>query len=283
VILLMLYNGVVYQQNSSCGVWKASGSTWVPASFPVDLAPPADVGFTCPGIGGVWVSSSGNKLYSSNQSVNPGWPGPFNFYFDASCSGAAVASSGELSLSQATIGQNPLYVTGSNTATSLTANWGATSNFAPFSYTGELSPGVSLVLSSVDCAGNPTTTIWSYDGTLYNNPATPAMIAGSWSWMQTGMNLTIDSLGNITIPNIEQTAAAGCGYSGSVTVLNPNYNLYEISLSFSQCPSGGYEHGVGYAGLLSVDSAQSPVVLEGGVVTNGNGFGGTGDLYLTRQ
>jgi hypothetical protein len=286
VIMLLWYNGLIFQQNNACATyaWEANTGTWSQTIFPGGFTPPPAVGYTCPGLGGVWTSSSGEKLYSSNQYPLPNpatWWGQIDFYYDAVCSGGGSASyAGNLSLSQSTIGENPLYVSGPSTNTEN----GQADSYSTFTYTGQLSPGVSLALTGVDCLGNPLTTNWTYDGALYNKPASLALIAGNWATLPNGGTLAIDSNGNITIPDIAQTVYAGCTASGTVTIPNPNYNLYAFTMSFSGCGSGPYEHGNTVTGLLTIDSTAAPAVLEGGAIwDDDDGGAGNTDFYLIRQ
>jgi len=77
---------------------------------------------------------------------------------------------------------------------------------------------------------------------LYERPSSLEAIAGTWTNYSSGYyeKFTIDSKGNVTRPII-----SGCTTSGSVSIIDPRYNVYAVNLTVNNC---GDENGF-YRGL----------------------------------
>jgi hypothetical protein len=168
VILLLWYNGVIFQQNNNCGVWYASNGKWLPTQFPGGITAPATVGYTCPGIGGIWTaviagSSLGtNVLFTTPATINSSWSGPINFFYEAYTAGCVgVANySGTLSYDNSVAGESPLFASGAGNILnngSLLSSDCVSPGYSPNSYTGSLVPGASLSMTQTDSAGNHAT------------------------------------------------------------------------------------------------------------------------------
>lgn len=86
-----------------------------------------------------------------------------------------------------------------------------------------------------------------------------------------------------------RTGYAGCTASSTITIPNPNCILYAVTMSFSGCVSGPYEHGDTVTGLLTIDSTAAPAVLEGGAIwkddddEGGAGSGNTDFYFIPQQ
>jgi hypothetical protein len=274
VILLMYFNGVVYQQNSACAVYQAANNSWIKTTYPGGASIPADVGYTCPGFGGVWTDANGTTLITSTQTLSSESAyGNFNVYYDSSSCGSFGQFAGNLAITQSTIGENPLQLAGA-----VTTNADVSSPA-----TGQLQPGSSLSLSVSGCSS----TTWAFNGGLYNQPSSLALIAGSWFSSIDDATLVIDSTGAITEPDVDQGIYAGCTpVSGQVSLINPNYNLYSFTLSygFTQTCRAFSPMGQTFTGFLTLDQSSTPnVLLGGGRGANDSGGFSNNDFNMTRQ
>jgi hypothetical protein len=92
-----------------------------------------------------------------------------------------------------------------------------------------------------------------YDAAIYEQPSSLAAVSGSWtirnlSGAATG-TLKVSANGSFTGFDI-----LGCGYSGTISIIDSRDNAYRVNLNVSNCgaANGAYE---GLAGLLSTFSA----------------------------
>ena len=80
-------------------------------------------------------------------------------------------------------------------------------------------------------------------------------------------------------------ATSGCTYTGQISVINPSYNLYSVSITASGC-TGNYAvlNGLTEQGLATVDSTVTPNVLTlGSSVTLPTGGTYINDFDSTRE
>jgi hypothetical protein len=280
VIMLLWYNGLIFQQNSTCGTWAwaAANGPWNQTAFPGGFTPPATVGYTCPGVGGIWTASSPNAvgmLLTSQTSVSSGWPGPISLFYQMTIPacvnnpGNITGFTGSLAITNSTVGESPLYVSGTQTIGSDDCAGGA---YAPGNtFTGSLVPASTLSLTETDTSYSVSyTTSWTFDANLYNQPSSLDSLAGTWNDTTDVDTLTISPAGVMTESNL-QAMYAGCTVSGQVSIINQYYNLYSFILDWEHCPSGPYEHGVALTGLLFLDTSTSPVQLIGGGISTNDG------------
>jgi hypothetical protein len=85
---------------------------------------------------------------------------------------------------------------------------------------------------------------------LYERPSSLSAIAGTWTNYSSGYyeTITIDSSGNITRPPI-----SGCTTSGSISIIDSNYNAYNITLNVNNC---GSQNGL-YSGLAVLTDTET--------------------------
>jgi hypothetical protein len=99
---------------------------------------------------------------------------------------------------------------------------------------------------------------------LYDQPSSLELLEGEWSF--------IDRDGLVFKLAIEAGAISGadsddCKYAGNVSVINPQYNAYNVMLKISDCDSVNGE----YEGLSYIDDKES-VYLRVDVGNNSYGF-----------
>jgi hypothetical protein len=263
VILLMYYNGAIYQQNNTCGVWFESGANWVQAAFPAGVAEPAAVATTCPGLSGI-------RTAAPQIPHGVGYPaitaravmlstGSGEFYYETIYSGESSPLcvglySGTLSANGSSVsGSGNFY--GSGTLGGLAVGCpGEQSD----TFSGTLNAGSSLSLTD-NIIGQIN---WTFSN-LYDQPASLAAIAGNWL-----ISYPLDGQGSDAILSISSSGAlymlatSGCTYTGQISVINPSYNLYSVSLTATGCTENyAVLNGLTEQGLATVDSSVTPNVL----------------------
>lgn len=96
---------------------------------------------------------------------------------------------------------------------------------------GTLVPGSTLVLNAT-VSGTPYSATFNYSS-AYNQPSSFATIAGNWN--EDYGAIVINSTGGVTWQLSDFGALASCAVSGQVTLIDTNYNAYDITVSFSNC------------------------------------------------
>lgn len=101
----------------------------------------------------------------------------------------------------------------------------------------------------------PTGSISVFYENIYDRDSSLSLIAGTY---QDGNVFTINPDGSFTIPN----NAPGCAFTGMVSLLSSNYNLYQIDGSSSGCTDPAQD-GIysGYATLLDSTGVNDQLVL----------------------
>jgi len=150
---------------------------------------------------------------------------------------------------------------------------GSTAGVGTLSATFSASSTISGTFSFTTSANTVTSSTWSlaFDS-IYDNPSSLSAITGSYTEplpavtggadpMQ-GANLTITGLGGIS----GQGGSSGCVLSGTVTIGDASYNLYEIAYKLSEC-TGAFAtlNGVPFTGLAEINSNASPAQFVIGV------------------
>lgn len=99
---------------------------------------------------------------------------------------------------------------------------------------------------------------------LYERPSSLEAIAGTWTNYSSGYyeKFTIDSKGNVTRPII-----SGCTTSGSVSIIDPRYNVYAVNLTVNNC---GDENGFyrGLAVLTDTNGSNDTIVGSANTTTH---------------
>jgi len=124
-----------------------------------------------------------------------------------------------------------------------------------------------------------TTTTWSlaYDK-IYTNPSSLGAIAGTYTDTSNqdpsyGATVTISSSGAISVGG---PAASGCVLSGQVSIDDPTYNIYKVSVSYASCKSGTPQAvlngihftGVGVIGAVAQNTVLIAVTGQTGALVN---------------
>jgi hypothetical protein len=92
-----------------------------------------------------------------------------------------------------------------------------------------------------------------YDAAIYEQPSSLAAVSGDW----TIRNLSGAVTGTLRVSgngSFSGSDSSGCGYSGTISMIDARYNAYRVNLNVSNCgvANGAYE---GLAGLLSTLTA----------------------------
>lgn len=72
-----------------------------------------------------------------------------------------------------------------------------------------------------------------FDGATYNRDSSLALMVGTWRTVLDGVQITIAIQGNGSYTG---TSTDGCSYSGSVFIINPQFNAYGVD-NVATCPS----------------------------------------------
>ena len=96
------------------------------------------------------------------------------------------------------------------------------------------------------------TTELTYDA-LYDRDSSLALIAGDYD--DSGLVVSVNSNGEI----FEQDPVSGCVVNGSVGIIESRFNLYDISISYSNCLGSGIVlNGSTFTGLAILDDSVVP-------------------------
>jgi hypothetical protein len=133
----------------------------------------------------------------------------------------------------------------------------------------------SLTLTSADTtsAGTalPSNTATLMFDTLYNESSDLSKTTGNWS-TQTGATFDIDPDGIIA----SQDPNTGCVQNGQLSVIDPAYDMYSVTVTYSDCQSTvAALNGVTALGLIALDDKVVPNVLYIGyamTIPGGNAF-----------
>lgn len=113
---------------------------------------------------------------------------------------------------------------------------------------------------------------------IYQLGSSLDMLTGTWTDSSApGADVVnVDATGMITG---QDGGASGCVYSGQVTLIDPNYNVYDIEWTYSSCNGDSELDGATFSGLGAIDNTVSPTefVLA---ATGESGFGNPSSLVL---
>jgi hypothetical protein len=106
--------------------------------------------------------------------------------------------------------------------------------------------------------GDNGTFLVAYDS-VYQRPSSLSLLTGNWlhSSSQLGtIYMAIDANGEIT-----GLTSGGCFYSGTVSIINPSYNAYRISINISSCGAlNGNNNGLA---ILDDTTMQNDTLIAG--------------------
>lgn len=113
---------------------------------------------------------------------------------------------------------------------------------------------------------------------IYELDSSLAIISGTWTdSSDPGTDVVnVDATGLITG---QDGGASGCVYSGQVTLIDPNYNIYDLEWTYSSCNGDSEFDGATFSGLGAIDNTISPVEFVLGA-TGESGFGNPASLVL---
>jgi len=132
---------------------------------------------------------------------------------------------------------------------------------------GTISQRSEMTLALAGNASNlgPNTFTFSSE---YNEPSSLATIAGNYTDNGGSNTLSINADGVI----FEQDPTTGCVTNGQVSVIDAQYNVYSMSLTFDNCTGTSADlNGVTLTGFASLDHRLSPAVLSYGLSTSVDG------------
>jgi len=97
---------------------------------------------------------------------------------------------------------------------------------------------------------------------LYYVPSSLATISGMYKDSATGTVFTVSADGTV----FAQDATTGCVINGTVSIINPSYNVYGIEVSYASCTGSLIPlNGLTLAGLAALDNTKSPEQVLAGV------------------
>lgn len=148
------------------------------------------------------------------------------------------------------------------------------------SFSGTLVPGSIFALNAIVTEliiGVSTPTAYSATftySTAYNQPSSLAAIAGSWGSADY-LLIAIDVTGGVTGQLVLNGPAGSCAISGQVTLIDTNYNAYDITVGFSGCAgnfwsalSGATGKGIFTVGTQAGAGMVTVPALIGGITIN---------------
>jgi hypothetical protein len=101
---------------------------------------------------------------------------------------------------------------------------------------------------------------------LYYVPSSLATISGMYTDSATGTAFTISADGTV----FAQDSTTGCVINGTVSIINPSYNVYGIQVSYASCTGSLTTlNGLTLAGLAALDDTKSPEQVLAGVWNSG--------------
>jgi hypothetical protein len=138
------------------------------------------------------------------------------------------------------------------------------STFATCTATGTIQERQSISANISCTTGNggnfANTATLAYDA-LYERDASLATLAGDYD--DFGLVLSIDANGNI----FEQDPFSGCVVTGQASVVDPNYNVYDGSVTYANCQGdAAVLNGSTFIGLGILDDTVVPETLVVGMV-----------------
>ncbi len=130
----------------------------------------------------------------------------------------------------------------------------------------------SMTLSSTNTTSlstvMPVSPLTSTYDTLYNESSDLSKTAGNWT-DQTGTVISIDGNGVIFSQQSSTGTGTGCVLNGQLSVIDPLYDVYTTTVTFSNCQFGTVDlNGTTALGLVSLNDKVVPNVLYIGYTLN---------------
>ncbi len=105
---------------------------------------------------------------------------------------------------------------------------------------------------------------------LYDRDSSLQTLAGNFRDLTTGAIVSINSNGQA----FAQNPATGCVLNGTVTIINSQYNAYEVEYTYSNCEgANAVLNGIALSGLATLDNTVSPELLIVGAQGLSGGMG----------
>jgi hypothetical protein len=129
---------------------------------------------------------------------------------------------------------------------------------------GTIVQGSTLTITATARTANgttlPATTLTLTFNSLYNESSSLTKLAGNWTG-PTGIVTTINGDGSF----FAQDPASGCVVNGQYSIIDPKYNVYSGSATYSSCQgNAAVLNGLTATGLLTLNDTVSPNELAGG-------------------
>jgi hypothetical protein len=208
-------------------------------------------------LGGVWTATSQTGGTASMLSDYVG-----NFFYQTVAGSCTELYQGELTQSYGlpTVSGNGVFSTVQSSC-----NGGPQAE----SYSGTLSPGTSLTLTSAGTnSGIGLPFSWAYNGSAYDQPSSLAAVTGNWI-TPNGYIIAIDSGGHLS----GSLSSSGCTVSGRISIDDPAANVYHLAMAYSGCTSVPADlsnfvtdatglDGATVTGLATIDTSMSPNQLD---------------------
>lgn len=218
----------------------------------------------CGGGGSVDLSGGGPITPFPDQAMGGAWSGTDNNGLQVF---ALSTDSGRLHWVVPSTGEQG-FGTGSVSALSVTINY---TYVAPFGFTlpdgsnsatcsggGTIEERVSFysdVICTTTLGGsfNNTATL-NYDS-LYDRDSSLALIAGNYD--DFGLTINVTASGQV----FEQDPASGCVINGQISIIDSQYNAYDVSITYSNClGTAAVLNGSTFSGLGILDNTVAPEV-----------------------
>ena len=147
-------------------------------------------------------------------------------------------------------------------------NYGVPDDLGLCVLSGTIVPRQSVVGIATCTSSERTVTIafsWTFNA-LYYPASSLATISGTYKDLATGTLFTIGADGTV----FAQDATTGCVINGTVSIINPTFNVYGIEVSYANCTGSVTTlNGVTLSGLAALDNARNPEQLLAGVLNSG--------------
>jgi hypothetical protein len=248
---------------SACGGGGSSGDTGTPPPPP----PPPPQTNQSPG--GIWtvqyVATSGPNTGDTMQGkALVTETGDLFFAGLNTANGCAVVGFGQVTVSGSAVSGSTqdAIVPFTTAATTCSYPDGSTSGTSSLSGTVSQRSTLSLTDTSTTSLGmalGSETQTWAYSS-LYAEMPSLTSIAGNYA--DGTDTLTINADGTI----FEQDPTTGCVINGTVSIVNPSYNAYALSVTWSNCTGNSMVlNGKTATGLGYIDDSMSPNQVDFGV------------------
>ena len=224
---------------TACG---NSGGNAAPNNSPPPPPPPAADATP----GGIWAGVDTGGVDIIALVTESGRFQYVNEFFDQGTGNLAVSSGNAISSSFQLV-------------TALGATFDDGTTLADCTLSGTLVERQSMEIST-DCtttAGHQTqsTATLTYNA-LYERDSALTVIAGNYD--DDGLVLNIDSNGVI----FEQDPSSGCITDGQISVIDPDYNAYDVEFGFSNCSGpNAILNGTNFVGMATLDNTVVPETL----------------------